>query len=526
LTIKDDYKNYELSLYDIKKLKKFFYQNKVIAYGNGSFYVRIKEFLTKFNLEFVDVFYTKDSQIVTISGGNYKDEIKDSSILICSSFYTEIIKLINQEIIQPKSIKIATFSDDSGKFFTQYMKYNISKIRLKHETILKGLKKKDKIRVLFLAIHKSVWKVDSVFTKMLEDSYFEPIVLICPYTSYGEERMYEDLKESYQYFKEKGYPVISSYDENNDSWIQLNELKPDIVFFTNPHNLTKKEYYHDAYTNYLSCYVPYFYLMTAHDDNQTIYNKIFHNLIWKIFLPHQDSLKYTKKIAINKGKNALVTGYPFSENLLDKNTQIPIWKNQEKDKIKIIYAPHHSIDDDKELNLSTFLKYGEFFQKISIELKDKTQWCFKPHPLLKSKLYLHPHWGNKKTDEYYDYWEHNSNTQLEDGEYIDLFKQSDCMIHDSGSFLVEYLFTANPVMYLMTNKTKSNLNSFGLQALECCDQAYSEKDIINFIYKLISSQPLDQNHKKKFINQHINDFFDQSLPSERIISHIKQSIKE
>lgn len=526
MSTQNNYTSHKLSLYDTKKLKKFFKKNKVVAYGNGSFYTRILEFLNEFNLEFSDVLYTDDAQITSLSGNNYLDVIKDSSILICSSFHTEIIELINKEKVQPKSIKIATFSDGPSKYLASYKKYHINKIQKLHTNSLQNLQEKETIKVIFLVIHKSVWKVDSIFTHMLHDPYFEPIVLICPYTPYGEVRMQQDMDESYDYFNQKGYPVLSSYDEANDSWITLDVLKPDIVFFTNPHNLTKKEYYHDAYSNYLSCYVPYFYLITTHDNDQAIYNQLFHNMMWKIFLPHKEAFHQTKKIALNKGANAIVTGYPFSENLLDHNSILSVWKHQEKDKIKIIYAPHHTIDDDKELNLSTFLKYSEFFRKISSELQDTTQWCFKPHPILKEKLYLHHDWGTNRTNEYYEYWQNGSNTQLEDGEYIDLFKQSNCMIHDSGSFLVEYLFTSNPVLYLMTDKTKANLNKFGLKALDSCAQAYSENDIINFINQLFEFPCINKNQKNKFIKKHINDFFDEEMPSEKIISFIKQSIKE
>jgi hypothetical protein len=109
------------------------------------------------------------------------------------------------------------------------------------------------------------------------------LILVCPYTAYGEERMWEDMKDTYEYFEDKGYPLLSSYNKDEDRWISLEEIKPDIVFFTNPHDLTRKEYYEDAYMNYLSCYVPYFFLTTTHDDDQSIYNQVFHNVLLEKF---------------------------------------------------------------------------------------------------------------------------------------------------------------------------------------------------------------------------------------------------
>lgn len=82
----------------------------------------------------------------------------------------------------------------------------------KHHQLIEEKKGKEKLKVVFLAIHKSVWKVGPVFKKMLADPYFEPLILVCPYTPFGEERMWEDMKDTYE---EKGYPLLSSYDKED-----------------------------------------------------------------------------------------------------------------------------------------------------------------------------------------------------------------------------------------------------------------------------------------------------------------------
>src|SRR5690554_6749279 len=170
------------------------------------------------------------------------------------------------------------------KTYDRWYKKRLFKLmQIKHSELLKEVKGKDKIKVVFLAIHKSVWKVDTVFQKMLKDPFFEPEILVCPYTPYGEERMLEDLKQTYSYFIDKGYPVRKSLKEDG-SWYKLDEIKPDIVFFTNPHDLTRKEYYEDAYFNYLSCYVPYHHEVVTNVEQ---YNQGFHVAQWRIFASHE-----------------------------------------------------------------------------------------------------------------------------------------------------------------------------------------------------------------------------------------------
>ena len=60
-------------------------------------------------------------------------------------------------------------------------------------------------------------------------------------------------------------------------------------------------------------------------------------------------------------------------------------------------------------------------------------------------------------------WESLSNAQLETGKYVDLFMTSDAMIHDCGSFTIEYHYTLKPVMYLVKGEEHTKmmiLNTF------------------------------------------------------------------
>ena len=112
--------------------------------------------------------------------------------------------------------------------------------------------------------------------------------------------------------------------------------------------------------------------------------------------------------------------------------------------------------------------------------------AFKPHPLLKSQLYEHSLWGKEKTDWYYSEWKNLPNTQLETGEYVDLFMTSDAMIHDCGSFTVEYHHTLNPVMYLINGKEHTGMmNSFAKEAYDLHYKGTDVQDIRNFIKKIV-----------------------------------------
>jgi hypothetical protein len=405
--------------------------------------------------------------------------------------------------------------------------YLYYRVQIRHKYLEKKIKRKTKIRVVFLVIHKSIWKVDTVYKKMESDCIFDPVILICPDNTLDKNQRIKMLYECFYYFSERGYKTEISYQKEKKTWIKLVDLNPDIIFFTNPYNLTSKEYYKSAYLNYLSIYVPYYFMATRHaggDHDQ--YSDIFFSLMWKLYWPHLSAFEANKKFSFNRGKNSYVIGYPASESILTKGViKNNIWKGQAHNKKKIIYAPHHTIEDNN-LSLSTFLSYGLLMKSLATKYSESVQWAFKPHPMLKQKLYKHPDWGTEKTNEYYAFWKNNSYTQIHEGGYDDLFLSSDSIIHDCSSFIVEYAFIRRPCLFLVkSNKFQNLLNSFGKEFIKIYDKAYNSNDIENFINSIIGNNIFFNEHKtSSYIDEYIYKHYETSTPSEIIIQQIKSSI--
>ena len=63
------------------------------------------------------------------------------------------------------------------------------------------------------------------------------------------------------------------------------------------------------------------------------------------------------------------------------------------------------------------------------------------------------------------------NAQMVDGRYIEVFKHSDAMIHDCGSFSLEYFYAHKPMMFLYENKgrkDKVHINDVTKEAKSNC----------------------------------------------------------
>lgn len=394
-----------------------------------------------------------------------------------------------------------------------------------HRKAIKKLKNKKKIKVVFLALFDSNWKYDRLYQIMEKDETFEPIILICPIVNYGRDNMLKKMKECLNFFADKGYNYVLSYNEKTNTYVDLRkDINPDIIFYTNPYKgLIDDRYNIENFPDILTAYVPY--SMQESKERDATYNMEFHNSLWRYYLPTEMHVEYSKRLAINNGKNTFCSGYPGIEGLIDGHKpKDECWKIKSHDFKRIIWAPHHTLESQAGINYSTFLTYCHFMLEMAEKYKDKVQWVFKPHPILINKLYSL--WGKEKTDEYYFKWENGENTNYIDGEYTDLFLTSDAMIHDSGSFVAEYLYVNKPVMRPLKEGTKLEdlYCSFGLACLENYYIAKKKEDIENFIKMIIAGEDPLKEKRTNFINKVLIP--KDGMPSDLILKDIKDSIKQ
>jgi CDP-glycerol glycerophosphotransferase (TagB/SpsB family) len=387
--------------------------------------------------------------------------------------------------------------------FTQRYQYKLQQKR--YLKIAENVKKKDKITVAFFLIHVSVWKCENVYRLLEKDDRFDPVIVVCPYITYGDDNMLEEMQAAYNFFQDNSYNVVRTYNEKTNEWLDVKAtIKPDIVFFTNPHKLTKDEYYIYNYLDTLTCYVQYaFHICHL---NEMHYNQAFHNLLWKAFYETPVHKALASQYALNKGRNVVITGYPGIDVFLDKlhRDTKDVWKIKDRNIKRIIWAPHQTIDNDKNvLSFSTFLLYHQFMIDIAKKYQDKIQITFKPHPLLKNKLQKHEEWGKERTESYYKMWEDLPNGQLNESSYIDMFVTSDAMILDSVSFIVEYLTLNKPSLFLFRDEQiEDRLNDFGKMSLQELYHGKNKDEIVYFIENVVlNGIDEKEKHRKQFIRE-------------------------
>ena len=355
------------------------------------------------------------------------------------------------------------------------------------------IRRKAEIKVAFVLSDLAKWKTEALLKSMQNHRRFKPIVLVVPY-QYNDNNGLISLVD---YLNKNGYENIIVDKRHSIS----SYFKPDIIFYQEPYKDVidrKQTYKHNIGS--LFCYVNYAFHTI--DESWSI-NQTFLNFCWQIYYENSIAKKNVPQLMTNKGVNCVVTGLPMTDVFLQPRTDyMNPWNDEGNKKIRLIWAPHHTISNEKWVNYSTFLRYSSFILSLAEKYKKDIQVAFKPHPVLLTKLYKI--WGKEKADDYYAKWANGDNTQLVLGDYVPLFLYSDAMIHDCGSFTVEYHYTKKPVMYLTKDEHHADgLNEFGRMAFDLHYKGRCEEDIEDFIINIIEGKDEMKEARVQFYDKYL-----------------------
>lgn len=347
--------------------------------------------------------------------------------------------------------------------------------------------KGQKIRIVFLVYSASHWSVDSLYNKLISDPRFEVIILLVPLVERTKEDAVYTYKKSCEFFVEKGYDFIDSFDSSNMtvmSWENIGGV-PDVLIHLSSWNEGIPDCFNIAELplTTLNIYIPYaMYTVNSVDGNfirKFVYDKPFMNIMWRIFVPFDQDKNEYAQFGFLKGINVSVTGYPKMDSLIfckdyTEDDIRRLWKiptNKKLDEIKkVVVTPHYTIlYGGKDLSLSTFHENAYFLLYLAQIYQDKISFVLKPHPNLRmNAVGLGFFADHEEYDKYIEKWNSLPNAKvLEEREYMDWFATSDGCINDSGSFLLEYQFADKPMLYL--RKKSQRLRS-------------SISDLTNYIY--------------------------------------------
>ena len=360
-------------------------------------------------------------------------------------------------------------------------KYTGRRAHARRMARLRQLRQKDNITVAFQVWDLGMWKSDSLYRLMEQHPRFTPTIWVLDVPGLDAEQTAAKREKLLAYCRQKGYQISTC-----PSWEELDaQVAPDLVFIADPymHHINMLP----CALEHLLCYVPY---GCQNNIASMGVDCFLHNVAVLNFRDNELVVQLAKPLMRNHGCNLKATGLPMIDLFLhSSDSPSPAWKSLSPPRKKIIYAPHWTIGGSNSFfTVSTFLKTGEIVLQLAQQYANDVQFAFKPHPWLYRQLCKTPGWGKEKADAYYAAWQQGECSQLETGEYRDLFMQSDAMIHDCGSFIIEYMMANKPCMYLKDKQGYQQYNCIAKEALQCYAQGIEKDEIERFIQSVISTQ--------------------------------------
>ena len=359
---------------------------------------------------------------------------------------------------------------------------------------VRRIRKKERICFGFLLQELSQWKSESLYLAMRAHPRFDPVLCISPCLEIpgAENRLME-------YCRQKGYPYVWLDPEKT---IGEQQAGIDMVLPEKPYRSQVYEKQRIERNRNIPYVIISYYMGTITED--WVVNQRPTLLCWRQFLDNESVRKAWSQVHRLKGLNYAVTGLPVMDELLTPKEGLPdVWPVADGRK-RIIYAPHHTISDLhlKGIGYSTFLDYCETMLQLRDKYRDQVYFVFKPHPSLRRKLV--ELWGAEQTDAYYQRWEEPGVSHVEQGAYLSLFKHSDALIHDCGSFTVEYMYMDNPVMYLVRDESHSeNMIPYAKEAFDLHYKGKCAADIERFIQDVIAGNDPLKASRATFKQKHL-----------------------
>ena len=401
-----------------------------------------------------------------------------------------------------------------------YTMDEFEKIHSNYEKIVSSLKAREnkKIKVAFLVPLASMFSAKALFEKMLKNDNFEVSLVVIPDMRFPEktkQNLDKTVEELSQY---KNIMHIVPISEKEDK-TQLKNIA-DIVVCSLPYDVSHEQYKLENIikNGMLPALVNYGFYRSLY-DRELIGNDRC-SLYWKIFTEtelNQDEYNNFQKI---KGKNTFLSGY----------CKMDTYSNYKKatDKTTIMIAPHHSVEGgfNDTLGLSNFYNYSELFLKLP-ELYPQINFIFRPHPALFMLLAQKKYWGEEKVNEYLNKMTSNPNVEYSTkGDYFVDFANSDGIIQDCGSYLVEYFYTLKPHCYMLKSEKDidEKFTKLGKKCLENCYIAYDEKSITDFIDNVIlKGEDTKKEQREKVAKEVV--MYNYPNASDKIIEYIKKEME-
>ncbi len=231
---------------------------------------------------------------------------------------------------------------------------------------------------------------------------------------------------------------------------RLNEEQPDLVFLQNPYDSTRPPEL--AVECLLAhgvriAYIPYGLDVGGGQDNlRWQYDLAVQRHAWRVFVRSEEHRRMYALHCSAGNRRVVVTGHPKIDNIVTRCGPLKRPPPSDGARKTVLWCPHFSVEGG---GWSTFMALHEailgFFESRPPDLR----LIVRPHPLFFGRLAEISADGGLTESRLRQRFRQPPWIDFDEAEdYGDVFLQSDALMTDAGSFLLEYLPTEKPILYL------------------------------------------------------------------------------
>lgn len=303
---------------------------------------------------------------------------------------------------------------------------------------------KNTLRIVFVLQYAPIWtSLKTVYIALNKAINVDVLVLktplIHPSSSDLDMHQLDDL-------------CISGGMKSTVSLEEFYKFKPHLVFLQNPYDVTRPAELSSSNLvklGYKVAYVPYGIEMGGGSDNIFgQFNADVQQLAWRVFVrSSRNKAMYAKHCDVGDS-HVVVTGHPKFDAQLDINSYIinPELKDKIAGRPVVLWTPHFSVG--LPASWSTYRIYSQVIMQQTLTRQD-VFFIIRPHPLFFKEMLRQHLWNIEREEGFKLLCDQQDNLWLDEtADYTESFFASNAIMTDAGSFLLEYLPTKKPILYL------------------------------------------------------------------------------